>query len=105
LWRRALSFGGRKLGEEGSEDADGQEERAEVETKLKAGEIDEFRGMAAPMKPMPKATRRIGRRTARFVGRSSLSVDEMGEKGGGQDQALMTLRTLVQKGLSREGAS
>ena len=42
LWRRALSFGGLKIGEEGSEDADGREERAEVVDKIEAGEIDEF---------------------------------------------------------------
>ena len=39
---RAFSFGGLKIGEEGGEDADGGEERAEVVDKIAAGEIDKF---------------------------------------------------------------
>src|SRR6266851_5837690 len=88
LGRRRFDPSGLKIGEEGGEDADGGEERAEVVDKIETGEVDEFaeerRADAAHAKGEAEEQAGDG---ADSSGQEFLSVDEDGRKGGGQDQA------------------
>src|SRR6266851_1224199 len=88
LGRRRFDPSGFEVGEEGSEDADGGEERAKVVDKIEAGEIDEFaeerRADAAHAKGEAEEQAGDG---ANSSGQEFLGVDEDGGKGGGQDQA------------------